>query len=74
MAESNILPEVLRDELNTALAEIERLKLIIKDYEDAIDWDTTCLGCSKLIDQNYEAYVEIQNLTNIINFLEGDLK
>lgn len=72
MAESDVLQEVLRNELNVALAEIERLKIKIKDYEDAIDWDTTCLGCSKWITQNYEAYVENQRLNDIINFLTGD--
>lgn len=26
----------------------------VREYEDAINWDTTCLNCSKLMDQIYE--------------------
>ncbi len=31
-------------------------------YEDAICWDTTCLNCSHLLDENYGMYCQIQDL------------
>jgi len=40
---------------------IELLEVIM-EYENCITWDTTCKNCAKLMDKNYEQYMEIQEL------------
>jgi len=44
------------------LAENERLRALVADYENGIDWHTTCTNCATLMDGNYEQYCEIERL------------
>lgn len=41
--------------------ELELMRIIM-EYENSITWNTSCLNCAKLMDKNYEQYVEIQEL------------
>jgi hypothetical protein len=43
-------------------AEIERLRVLVANYENAITWDTTCTNCARLMDGNYDQYCEIERL------------
>ena len=35
---------------------------VLLEYENCITWDTSCKNCAKLIDKNYEQYVELEEL------------
>lgn len=50
------LPEYLA-ELH---AENERLRAEVAGYRLGTVWDTTCLNCASLLDQNYQDYVRAQ--------------
>ena len=43
-------------------AEIGRLRALVDDYENGINWHTTCTNCAKLMDVNYDQYCEIDRL------------
>lgn len=52
------------------IGELERR---VHDYEGAISWDTTCLNCASLLDQNYQDYMradraeaEVARLTTLL--------
>lgn len=43
-------------------AENERLRALVADYENGIDWHVTCTNCAKLLDGNYDQFCEIERL------------
>lgn len=61
----------LRAERAAARAEVERLMKAVQWYEDGITWQTTCLNCAKLMNDNYDQYVKIDKANNRIAALEG---
>lgn len=40
--------------------ELTRLRALVADYDHAIAWDTTCLNCASLLEQNYRDYVRAE--------------
>ena len=48
----------LADALESALSQI-------REYEDAICWDTTCLNCSKLLDDKPDVKNSVDNLVTL---------
>jgi hypothetical protein len=65
--------EEARRERGDTLAEVERLRALVDDYENAITWDTTCTNCAKLLDDNYDQYCEIERLRAAGDLLAEDL-
>jgi hypothetical protein len=59
----------LRKIASKAAKEIIRLRTLVADYEDGIDWHTTCTNCAKLLDDNYDKYTEIEQLRAAGNLL-----
>lgn len=41
--------------------ELELMRIVL-EYENSITWQTSCTNCAKLMDKNYEQYVEIEKL------------
>ena len=54
--------EALAREVQESRAEIERLRALVDDYENGINWHTTCTNCAKLMDINYDQYCQIERL------------
>lgn len=46
------------DELTALREENERLRRTVAEYEGAINWGTTCLSCSDVLDASYRSHVE----------------
>ena len=53
------------------VAENERLRTLVDDYENSICWETTCINCAKLLDDNYDQYCEIERLMNAMELAWG---
>lgn len=47
--------EAERERANKAEAERDEYKARYTELKNALNWDTTCLNCSNLMDKNYEA-------------------
>jgi hypothetical protein len=45
-------------ERDDVIAERDRLRALIAEYENAISWDTTCLGCAKTLEAMARAEAE----------------
>ena len=45
-------------ERHELLVELQRMRNLIAEYEGAITWGVTCLGCSKELDVHYDGYVK----------------
>ena len=54
------------------LAENERLRALVADYENGIDWHTTCTNCATLMDGNYEQYCEIERLRAAFTAIQSE--
>lgn len=56
------------------LETMDRQKLIdtILEYENSIVWNTTCLNCASLLDHNYEQYVRLERMSDLIEELDED--
>lgn len=50
--------------------ELRRLRAEVAEYRSAITWDTTCLNCSSLLDQNYLAYVRAEQAEAAVKAFE----
>jgi hypothetical protein len=42
--------------------EMQRLRLILAEYESIITWDTTCGNCARLLDRSYEDFVKREQI------------
>lgn len=51
-------PNQAHHDVRFLLAEVERLRERVAQYEGAITWDTTCLNCSSLLDRCYATDAE----------------
>ncbi|WP_114906810.1 hypothetical protein [Ornithinimicrobium murale] len=52
-------------------AEIRRLRETIAEHESSITWDTTCLNCASLLDQNYADFVRAERAEATLADLEA---
>lgn len=62
MIEGDWLPD-----LDTEVELVTELLSFMHHYyelNDAITWDTTCLNCASLLDQSYDQYVRLAELTD----------
>lgn len=50
----------------------EELVEMIGEYENALTWDTTCIRCSTLLDNNYEQYVKLQLVQELIDSVKRE--
>ena len=48
------------------------LLTLLRDYENAITWDTNCLNCSNLLDQLYAQDERIDQIRQILKEELGD--
>lgn len=53
--------------------EIERLRALVDDYENGINWYTTCTNCAKLLEDNYDQYCQIERLRAALHLAVGEL-
>lgn len=68
------LVDAMRDDLRDLLAEVERLRETVADYERGIDWSMTCINCARLMDKNYEEYVRAESAEAEVATLRATLQ
>ena len=47
-----------RTDVPALLAEVDRLRAQVADYENGINWGTSCIGCAKQLDVHYDGWVQ----------------
>lgn len=53
-------------------AERDKLAGMVANYEDGITWQTTCLNCAELMNDNYNQYVELNKADKRVAELEKE--
>lgn len=59
-------------ETGMLLAVAEELLQQLLHYKESISWHTDCLNCGKLMTENYEQYVKLDKIQNILEGTDED--